>query len=335
MIASAKIIGEGVSYEDYAKQPNGEKRGGKLFVMSRGELTNFALNPKRWLDGYRDDEADTDATRWGSLIECLAGLSGKFEDFYAVAPAEYIDGKTGALKPWNWNANACKDWRESQGECEVIKSDLRAKALAALDALAKDHDVSALFECSQKQVMVVGVWKDKGTGLEIPIRCLIDLVPDYMEPVFYRALADFKTCRNGCPDLWARVVDDAGYDVQAALSLDLYAKATGEDRIEWLMPCQENVHPYHVVLPMPALSTEFLAFGRAKYKIALREYARCLATGVWPSYSTGNRLVIGPTQIIGPESVWRYRESGGTVASRQDYEAAPKPERESEGGITP
>ena len=328
MITSSKVIGAGVSYETYSRQAPGVVRGNREFIMSRSELTNFASNPKRWLDGYReDDDTDTDATVWGNLIECLAGLNGDFEERYAVAPAEYADEKTGKLKPWTFAANVCKAWREEQGERNVIKSELRDKAEKAVAALQADADVSELFACSQNQVMVAGVWRDAATELEIPLRCLLDLVPDVAHPVFSKTLADFKTCRNGCPDFWARVVDDAGYDVQAALSTDLFVKATGRDITEWLMPAQENVHPFHVVKPMPALSAEFLKYGRAKYESALTLYARCLATGEWPSYSTGSRLVLDapPCQIIGPDTLYSYRQSGGLPAAQRDYEPKPDP----------
>lgn len=323
MIANAKVVGDGIAYETYARQAEGVKRGHRGFIVSRSELTNLALNPKRWLDGYREEESDTDATKWGSLIECLAGLSGKFEDKYSVAPAEYEDEKTGKMKPWNWNATVCKDWREAQGDKEVLKSDLKEKALLALDALSKDAEVSELFACSRKQVMVVGTWKDKDTGLEIPLRCLLDLVPNKDHPAYGKCLADFKTARNGCPDIWARVVDDAGYDVQAALSRDLYVAATNEDRTDWLFPVQENVHPYHVVKPMPALTAEFFHYGQRKYEAALALYAKCLATNHWPSYSTRDRLVFGPCQYIAPDTLYSYRQSGGLPPSHQDYQPEP------------
>lgn len=334
MIVSAKVVGAGVTYDVYSRQAEGVKRGSKEFVMSRSELTNFASNPKRWLDGYReDDDTDTDATRWGSLIECLAGLNGDFEERYAVAPAEYADEKTGKMKPWTFAANVCKAWREEQGDREVIKSELRDNAEKAVAALQSDAEVSELFNCSQKQVMIVGVWKDKTTGVEIPLRCLLDLVPDAAHPVFGKCLADFKTARNGSPDTWARVTDDANYDVQAALSLSLRVKATGEDRVDWIHAVQENVHPYHVVKPMPALTMEFIAYGRAKYEAALLSYARCLADGVWPSYPTRDRLVLAapPCQLIGPDSLYSYRQSGGLPPERRDYEA---PKQKPAGGLT-
>jgi hypothetical protein len=156
--------------------------------------------------------------------------------------------------------------------------------------------------------------------LVIPVQCLIDFVPDKSNATWGRALANFKTARCGDPNTFGRVIDDLGYDSSAALEMDLYTSATDEDRTDFIIPIQENTAPYHCTSPIPALSAEFLAFGRVKYTIALREYAECLATGRWPSYSTGNRVVIGPTQLIGPESVFRYREAGGAVASRQDYQ---------------
>lgn len=333
MITSAKIVGENVPYDVYSGQAAGIQRGSKDFIMSRGELTNFASNPKRWLDGYREEESDTDATRWGSLVECLAGLNGKFDDTYAVAPAEYADEKTGKMKPWTFAANVCKAWREEQGDREVIKSELRDNAEKAVAAIQSDAEVSELFKCSQKQVMVVGVWKDKVTGLEIPLRCLIDLLPDAAHPMWGKSAGDFKTARNGSPDIWPRVVDDCGYDVQAALSLALYVAATGEDRIEWIMPVSENVAPYHVVKPMPALTSEFISYGRAKYEAALLSYARCLADGVWPSYPTRDRLVLAapPCQLIGPDSLYSYRQSGGLPPERRDYEA---PKQKPAAGLT-
>ncbi len=333
MITNAKIVGVGVSYEDYSRQEF--HRGDPQFSMSRSELMSFALNPKRWLDGYNEDREDTEATIFGSLVECLAGLNGKFDERYAVAPAEYKDEKTGKMKPWTFAANACKAWREEQGEREVIKAELFGKAKDAVAALTADEDVASIFACSKKQVMVCGEWRDKATGLSIPIRSLIDLVPSASHICWRRFICDLKTARNGNPDVWARVTDDSGYDIQAALSMALYAEATKEDRTDWVFVVQENVKPYHVVKPLPALSAEFITFGRAKYQIALRDYAQCLATKHWPSYSTGNRLVFGPCQYVGPETLWKYRETGGAVQSRTDYEPPPPPTKETEEGDVP
>lgn len=311
MISKATIIGENVDYEDYSKQPDEAKRGDPRFIMSRSELTNFDSNPKRWLDGFREEEGDTEATQWGSLIDLLAMTPLKFIDRYAVAPAEYEDEKTGKMKPWTFAANVCKQWREEQGDKEILKAEIYGKAKLAVGALKADQDVLELFECSKKQVMVTAEWMDKVTGIIVPLRVLIDLVPREDHPRFGKFLCDFKTARNGHPGMWAKVIDSCGYDVQAALSSDIYVAATKEDRLDWVMPVQENVWPYHVVKPMPSLSAEFFAYGRIKYQRALTRYCQCLPTGKWPSYPTEDRLVIDACQLIGPESVWAYRQTAG------------------------
>lgn len=331
MIVSAKIIGFDVPYKDYKTR---FPRGSRDFVMSRGELCEFSECPAKYLAGGEDNE-ETEATLWGTAIDVLGPHPERFDELYAVAPATYENDK-GQVKPWNWNALVCQAWRDEQGEKTVIKSDLKAKLDASLNAL-RASEIQPLIDCSKTQVHVLGQWHDKATDLAIPVQCLIDLVPDKNHIIFGKWLCNFKTARCGDPNTFARVIDDNWYDAGAALDMGLYCAATSEDRCEYVLPLQENVKPFHVTSPMPALSAEFLAFGRAKYEIALREYARCLETGIWPSYSTGNRLVIGPTQIIGPDQLWKYRETGGTVASRQDYqpESPVRTPEDENAGITP
>ena len=84
MITNAKIIGDNVAYEDYSRQETGMSRGNPAFIMSRGEIVNFASNPARWLAGYRKEQAETDSTKWGSMIDCLLTSPEKFEAMFAV-----------------------------------------------------------------------------------------------------------------------------------------------------------------------------------------------------------------------------------------------------------
>lgn len=330
MITSAKIIGSGISYAVYSRQGEGVKKGDPAFIMSRSELAEFLICPEKWLLSPSTDEG-TKATDFGRLAECLEMNPQDFDKLFEVHPETYPCEPTTrdprSEKPWTVRADHCKEWEEQRARdgITVISPKVMAESGVAVKA-AKAHAPRAeLVAISKKQVMVVGVWKDKATQLLIPVRALLDLVPDASHPVWGKTLADSKTARNGNPDTFGRVVDESGYDVQAALSMDLYCKATGEDRQDWVLPLQENTPPFHVVKPMPQLTAEFIEFGRCKYTIALREYAQCLATGRWPSYSTGNRPVVnhGLCQLIGPETVWKYRESGGAVQSRIEYQPEP------------
>lgn len=348
MITGAKMIGSGIQYDFYSRQPEHVFRGNPAFRMSRSQLVDFAECPAKWLAGGEDD-GGTAATTWGSLIDCLALTPDKFDDLYAVAPQTYTttgmkcprcesvtDSKTCRKckeprvevkieKPWDFGADICKEWREKQGGKQCIKSDLREAAFEACDAIRSDDDLSDLIDASERQVMITGEWTDEETGVQIPIRCLIDLVPVSGNSRWRNSLANFKTARNGNPEFWCRVVDENAYDVGAALEMDLFAGATGEQRSEYIFPTQENEPPYHVVKPMMALSVEFLSWGRAKYQSALKLYARCLKENQWPSYSTGNRLVAGSLQFIAPDSLWTYRQKAGEGARMEDYFPAHQP----------
>lgn len=326
MIKNAKVVGPNVTYEVYSRQEQGVGRGHPKLFMSRSELVEFAHCPSKWKDGGKEDGEDdsTTATTWGTLIDTLTMTPERFDELFAVTPETYTTEKR-EVKPWNFNATVCKEWKEDHAGKEIIKPETLKNAHAAVKAVNDDPDVSALLRCSAKQVMCVAEWHDKN-GIVVPIRCLLDLVPDKADLVYGCYLADFKTARNGDPNMWARVVDDNGYDVQAALSIDIYVEATKEGRNTWAHPVQENVKPYHVVRPMPALTLEFLAYGRAKYQAALKLYAHCLATNTWPSYSTGDRMVYGPVQLISPDSLWNYRQQAGFRGMDADKPEKPVPE---------
>jgi hypothetical protein len=349
VIINAKIIGENISYENYSRQGPDVKRGDPSFSMSRSELIEFALNPRRWKDGYGLKEENTKSTFWGSIIDCLLTSPEQFESRYSVAPATYArkvmkcpscgsetDSKscrkcscpreeTVTDKPWDSKATVCKEWEESQGDKIVIKSELKQSADLAVKAIGNNPTAAGVFAASMKQVMVIGFWKDELTKLEIPIRCLIDAVP-YLDGPFCKWTIDFKTSRNGNPASWDRTVDDEGYDVQAALIMDLYVAATKEDRVDFVHIVQENMFPFHVVDPPPALSAEYLDWGRNKYRAALRKYCQCIATGNWPSYDVvGFQMRDCKTQIIGPEELYHYKKTCGIVG---DHHFVPPPEPE-------
>lgn len=321
-LINCKVLGDNISYEDYSRQPDGVKRGDAGYIMSRSELVSFALCPAKWIAGADIDDDDTKATEWGKMVECLAMSPEDFNAKFAISPKMYQPAK-GDEKPWDYRSPVCQEWREKRREdgFTVVSNSELTEAKLAIAQLKKNPTAMTLIECSRKQVYVAGFWKFKDSDIEIPVRALLDLVPNKNHPLMGKWLADFKTARNGDPEKWARVCEDSSYDVQAALHGDLYRAATGEDKTDWAFILQENTEPYHVVDPLPALSVEFLEYGRRKYHNALRLYVECLKTGKWPSYSTGDRLVIFGCQVIGPEELWSYKKTAGQgdFASRVEY----------------
>jgi hypothetical protein len=293
---NAKIIGTEIDPTVYHRQE--AKRGSPEFIMSRGALMEFLNCPSRWLNGYEGE--DSKATDWGSLIDTLALSPERFGELYSVAPEHYPDKKTGEPKPWNWNATFCDEWRSAQGNRTVIKSVERSRADAAIESLHRDKAIAELIAHSTTQVFVMAEYHDADTKLVVPLKALVDLVPEANHPTFGKALADFKTAATANPSAWPRTVFQRGYDTQAALYIDLYVAATGEERIEWLHAIQESFPPYQTGRRL--LSQEFIEIGRAKYQRALKLYCHCLKNDFWPGYDDVGDMIMPGWKLTEPEA---------------------------------
>jgi hypothetical protein len=144
--------------------------------------------------------------------------------------------------------------------------------------------------------MVIGEYHDEETGIMVPLKSLIDIVPSASSDNA-KALADLKTCVSASPPAWTKAVSDHDYDAQSALYLDLFNAATGQERVEFLHVLQESYAPWQPGKRM--LSAEFIELGRVKYLDALKRYCQCLAANSWPGYETG-KMVLNGWQLTEP-----------------------------------
>jgi len=292
MIKNAQIVSTDTDPAAYHRTTGGE-RGKPDHIMSNSELRAFAESPSKWLAGANlPDDEDSEATFWGSLMDCLVTQPTEFSTRYAIAPETYPDAKTGDPKPWNWNANYCKEWRDNaaQREQEVIKHEKNEQADAALTRLRSDARLEAFIDASTPQVFVMGEWHDE-SGVVVPVKGLIDFVPDVKHPLFGKCLGDFKTGRCGAPGAWKKVCFARGYHIQAALYLDLYSAATGEDRCDFRHVVQESMPPYEP--GRRYMTVEMLTLGRNDYQEALKRYSACVAANHWPGWDDGPSLIEG------------------------------------------
>lgn len=286
---NAKIVGTNIDGEAYHRQI--AKRGDADFVMSRSELMMFASCPSRWIHGYH--QKYTDATQFGSLMDCLLTDVTRFKDKYAVQPATVSatksmkcvqEGKVEDGQPVPWRkCTEADDWKDAHSDKIIISHDENAEAEQACERLMKDPALKSLFLCSDKQVMCIAEYHDPKTKLVVPIKVLIDLVPR-KDGQFSGDLADYKTARSAAPRAWVKAIDERHYDCQAALFQDVYNAATGEDRFEFLHVVQENVFPWEFARRIVGL--KFIDIGRDKYLSALALYCACLKSGIWPSWET-------------------------------------------------
>ena len=343
MITNGKLIGANVDTDAYHRTD--KKRGDKDYPIGRSSLMLFAECPHKWINGY--DRKESKATDWGTLMDCLILTPQDFEKRFVVAPATYPElgmkcPKCGSItdakscrkckvdraqvsvqKPWNWSAEWCKSWMEEQTPRICITEEQYLEAKDAKHSV-DDSEPMVAVSISQKQVYLVAEWHDKSTGLEIPLKTLIDLVPSLDHATYGHCLADFKTSFTANGERWSKVAAEHNYHVQAALSLDIYENATGEGRDSWLNVVQENFAPWEVADPIPMLSQEFINEGRKAYRAALAKYCECLSSGEWPSYPTGN-LVIAPFQIVDPPP-WLAMQQ----MQRHSFDTKPQPAFQSE-----
>lgn len=335
MFISVKIIGASVNPDEYHKID--EPRGSYNYPASSSMLKVFNRCAKRWRDGYTSP--DSKATRFGSLLDCLALTPNDFARRFAVQPDKYTttgmqcpecksitdsayckacSDKTAKIlrvkvdieKDWNNTSTTCRAWTEEHKGLTIVTSDELNDALAASRALHADPRIDAMLNDSDKQVWLSGFWQDAATGLLIPVQALLDAVPR-PDTAFYKNIVDVKTDRNAALGAWTKKVFDYGYHVQGAFNLDLYRAARPqEDRVNFCHIVIENYAPFQVGRRI--LSESFLEIGRATYKRALANYAYCLKNNHWPDYDEGDDSVQGwtitePRSWMGDETIHAQR----------------------------
>ncbi len=143
-------------------------------------------------------------------------------------------------------------------------------------------------ECSDCQVMVVAEYHDKATGLVVPIKIMLDLVPR-KDSEFAKSLGDFKSTRSAELIPFMHDAFKMGYHVQLALYRDIYVAATNEDRNTCIWLLVENQHPFQPGKRI--MRQSFYELGKAQYELMLANYCQCLKYNRWPDYDEHDEAV--------------------------------------------
>jgi len=298
-IQNAKIVGTQVMPEYYHQyNPDGDGRGEINYVMSRSDLMEFNHCPHRWAMGYH--KSKTEALSYGNMLDAFVLDRDRFDEAFIVRPDTYENDK-GEIKKWNNNSNTCKKWNAEtlkSGMGIISEADLKI-CKDAENSLLADEVIKGILDTSDFQVMITAEWHDKPTGLKIPLKCLIDIVPR-KDSYFHRYLADLKTCRTACVGQWAREVYNWGYHVQGAFYLDMHEAATGEVRNGFAHILQESYEPYEVGRRL--IDEDFIELGRDKYFAALEKYCECMKSGKFGGYDDYSMVQFDGFTSVGPES---------------------------------
>lgn len=322
---NAKILCLDANSEEYHAQD--AKPGTPGYAMSSSDLRVFGQCPARYVAGYEPPESE--AKDWGQLLDALLLTPKQFKERFAVKPATYVNEK-GEEKPWNGNSNVCKQWLEDHASKTVISAADLANAGEAMGKLHSDETIHSYLDCSDKQVWLTGEWKDEATGLIVPVKALLDLVPR-PESEFGKTLGDLKTTRNGSLMAWQRWCYQAGYHIQAGFYYDLYRTAKpDEDRTTFCFILQENFSPWQTAKRM--LNHEFLELGQFEYRRLLTNYCQCLKYGQWPGYDDTDESVQG-WGLVSAEPFMQERTMFAPKFQFADEQPVPEYQDENQGVI--
>ena len=195
----------------------------------------------------------------------------QFSTLFVGEPEKYKSA-TGEEKPWNNNANVCREFHAQQKAAgrTVIKQDrLRdivnmAKSLQ-LEPIVQAGALSGYVECS----MIV---QDKETGLWLRSR------PDVI-PTDSGDFTDLKTAADVSDVAIFRTLGSFGYQIQAGLIWEI-ADQLGIPFTGYTLIFVETSAPFCTrVVP---LTDEDISRGRRQARASIRRVAMALDRGVWP-----------------------------------------------------
>lgn len=264
------------SAAEYHKQT--AKKGEPDFVMSRSELLKFSACPNKWLRSKTQEK--TAAMDYGSILDVLLLTPDSFDSTFAIFPDTYQPEK-GEPKPWSANATFCREWKliqEKEGKRCVWKEDAE-EAKLAVEQIRSLPFLEEYLAASDAQVYVNADWHDTETGIVVPCKALIDLVPKSGNE-----LADLKSTTDASRKAWKRKVDSEGYAYQAAFYLMAYSGATSERRTVFRNIISESGHPFECT--HREIHYNWILPSRNKVEEDMRIYCRSLLKGAWAGYDS-------------------------------------------------
>lgn len=248
------------------------------------------------LNPNRVERKETPSLKLGAAVHNLFLGEAGFKERFAVQPATYDDPKTGEEKPWNGNANVCKDWKAKQIGRTILSNDQfqtirrMADSLASYPNIAGDGLLSGEIETTL-------AWQDEKTGVWLRNR------PDVMPRDGW--IVDLKTISSADMRTIQYAVDDYGYDIQLGLGAEGALRVLNVEAATFVLVFIETSPPYAARLV--ELTADKVAYGRARARRGIEKFAACLKSGTWPAYepmevvvdvSDRNRSVM--TSELGP-----------------------------------
>lgn len=166
--------------------------------------------------------------------------------------------------------------KEHEGKTFVKKTDYE-NIMKMRNTIFGQKKYAELLTGGHTEMSIVG-------EIELPSgnKVLVKIRPDYISSDFQDV--DYKTCLDASRDKFGRDAYRLGYYMKMAMRFDVLTMAFGKSPKHMMLLAQEKSSPY--VPQGYVLTDRQLELGRRQYIEALEIYAKCIETGIWPSYSS-------------------------------------------------
>jgi len=217
-------------------------------------------------------EYNSDAIKWGTLLDCLITTPDEFDDIARVRPDTY-DAKSSAKKdaeiiqkPWNANSNMCKSWLKDNSGYQIISESQNRDLLTAAKVMMNHPIAGEIIENSMTQVVLLS----EISGIRF--KGLLDLVnpdSDYLVDIKTTNLWGYKHFQN--------TIGKFGYHVQAGIYLHLWNKLNPDKpKSRFRHIWQQQSIPYELAvteLPLVDINKgqEYASFLLDRLKTATRD----------------------------------------------------------------
>ncbi|MFJ2568892.1 PD-(D/E)XK nuclease-like domain-containing protein [Streptomyces halstedii] len=175
------------------------------------------------------------------------------------------------------DARAARDEAYAAGKVPLLPKE--KAQVDAMEQAVREHPLAGpLFTPGTGVAEQSIFWTDPATGVRCRIR------PDWLKQLPGLTLCvDYKTIKSADPDTVSKAIRDRAYHQQDAFYTDGIWAALQPEDVRFIFVFQSKVAPH--LITVRELADQDRDIGRARNERALRTYAECESTGVWPDWT--------------------------------------------------
>lgn len=242
----------------------------KAAGLAHHDLAEMSRTPAHFK--YRRENPEEEKTRAlivGDIAHIAVLEPNRFKDSHYVKPKTYEDEK-GKVKPWNGNANVCKDWLEKHSDREVLTPLEAGSVIGMRKSVMENRTAKEILKKGDFEVSLFAT--DPETQIQLKAR------PDWISG---RSLVNLKTTDDASKEAFQRSIEKFHYDSAAAFHLDV-CNLLGLQKEFYVFIVVEKEPPFAMALY--ELDEKSKDIGRLKYRRWLSLYSHCANVDEWPGY---------------------------------------------------